>query len=160
MIYRKATLDDFNQIILMKNEVKQRIIDEDLPIWKNGYPLNELILEDINAQEGRVIEDNNEVIAYAVFYHCDREYKDAFKKSNLQSFGRVMVASKYLSKHVGSFLVKSLIDEARTLHVEGLGITVDSVNEKAVRLYRKYGFVKEGEQLFPWAYLDKYVLYF
>ena len=43
MIYRKATNDDIINIIAMKNKVKQRIIEENLPIWLNGYPLDELI---------------------------------------------------------------------------------------------------------------------
>lgn len=160
MIYRKATLDDYLQIVQMKNNVKQRIINQELPIWLNGYPLDELIKEDINEEEGRVIEVDNEVVAYAVFYHCSKEYDHAFKKNNLQSFGRLMVKDGYVGKHIGDFLVKSMIQEAKSLNVEGLGISVDSVNIRAVNLYKKHGFVKEGEQQFPWAYLDKYVLYF
>ena len=55
MIYRKATNDDIINIIAMKNKVKQRIIEENLPIWLNGYPLDELIKEDIENNEGRVV---------------------------------------------------------------------------------------------------------
>ena len=160
MIYRKATIDDFNEIIIMKNRVKKRIIDENLPIWLNGYPLDELIKEDIEHSEGRVVVISGEIVAYSVFYHCNREYENAFKKTNLYSFGRVMVKEGYTGKYIGDFLVSEMIKEARTLNVEGLGITVDSINVKAVNLYKKHGFVKEGEELFPWAYLDKYVLYF
>ena len=160
MIYRKARIEDLNEIILMKNKVKKRIEEENLPIWLNGYPLENLLEEDIINQEGRVVTINNEIIAYSVFYHSSREYKNAFKKENLQSFGRVMVKDEYLGKHVGDFLVSEMINEAKSLNVDGLGITVDSINVKAVNLYKKHGFVKEGEELFPWAYLDKYVLYF
>ena len=160
MIYRKATNDDINNIIAMKNKVKQRIIEENLSIWLNGYPLDELIKEDIENNEGRVVEISGEIVAYSVFNHCNREYKNAFKKENLQSFGRVMVKEGYTGKHIGDFLVSKMIEEARTLNVDGLGITVDAINIKAVNLYKKHGFVKEGEELFPWAYLDKYVLYF
>ena len=50
MVYQKAVLSDFDKIVKMKDEVKQRIIDEKLPIWLNGYPINEMIKDDIDNQ--------------------------------------------------------------------------------------------------------------
>ena len=160
MIYRKATIDDFNQIILMKNKVKERIINEKLPIWQNGYPLDSMIEEDINSLEGRVVTLNNEIVGYSCLHHAEKEYgKGVFKKDNVQSFGRVMVKDEYLGQHIGDFLVKSMIEEAKTLNVEGMGILVDECNIKAYSLYKKYGFNKEGEDQFPFAYLDILGLY-
>ena len=160
MIYRKATLDDLKEIIIMKNKVKERIIKEGLPIWQNGYPLDSMIEEDINFQEGRVITINNEIVGYSCFHNAEKEYgKGVFKKDNVQSFGRVMVKDEYLGQHIGDFLVKSMIEEAKTLNVEGMGILVDECNIKAYSLYKKYGFNKEGEDQFPFAYLDILGLY-
>ena len=56
MLYRKATMKDYEEIIIMKNNVKERIIKQNLPIWLNGYPLDILIKEDIENGECRVIE--------------------------------------------------------------------------------------------------------
>ena len=39
--YRIATMEDYYEIIIMKNAVKQKVIDENLPIWQNGYPTDE-----------------------------------------------------------------------------------------------------------------------
>ena len=33
MVYQKAVLSDYDKIVKMKDEVKQRIIEENLPIW-------------------------------------------------------------------------------------------------------------------------------
>ena len=71
-----------------------------------------------------------------------------------------MVKDEYLGQKVGSFLVDKMIEEAKTLNVLGLGILVDDINTKAVSLYKKKGFVKEGSNQFPYAYLDIYALYF
>ena len=71
-----------------------------------------------------------------------------------------MVKNNFLNKHIGSFIVKSMIEEAKSLNVDGMGILVDSCNIKAVNLYKKYGFIKEGARKFPFAYLDIYGLYF
>ena len=38
MKYQIASKDNINEIILMKNRVKQRIIKANLPMWLNGYP--------------------------------------------------------------------------------------------------------------------------
>ena len=161
MIYRAATTNDLKEIIEMKNKVKQRVINENLPIWLNGYPLDEYIEEDILNKHGRVIVLNNEIIAYAAFYLSTDDYPiGTFKHEPVQSFGRLMVKDEYLGQKVGSFLVDKMIEEAKTLNVLGLGILVDDINTKAVSLYKKKGFVKEGSNQFPYAYLDIYALYF
>lgn len=160
MKYLVATIDDLNEIIEMKNKVKERIIKEELPIWKDGYPLDSMIEEDILSKEGRIVKFDEEIVAYACFHHASKEYgKGVFKKDNVQSFGRVMVKEGYTGKHIGDFLVKSMIEEAKTLPIEGMGVLVDECNVKAYSLYKKYGFVKEGAQQFPYAYLDIIGLY-
>lgn len=161
MIYRVATKEDINEILIMKNLVKQRVIDQNLPIWQNGYPLDSMIIEDVEHSCGRVVELDGEIVAYAVFHHCSCDYEpNTFKKNNLQSFGRVMVKNGYTGKHIGDFLVSSMINEAKSMDVEGMGITADACNTRAVNLYTKYGFKKEGESQFPYAYLDIFGLYF
>ena len=51
MEYKKAKISQLDEIIKLKNEVKQRVIKEGLPIWQNGYPLDEMIIEDIENEE-------------------------------------------------------------------------------------------------------------
>ena len=161
MRYRIANIDDLEQIIIMKNNVKRRVIEQGLPIWKNGYPLDSMIEEDIHEQAGRVVELEGEIVAYSVFHHRSCEYDSkTFKHDNLMCFGRVMVKTGYTGMHIGDFLVKSMIEEAKSLNVEGMGITADACNIKAVNLYTKHGFKKEGEKEFPYAYLDLFGLYF
>ncbi|MDE6656171.1 MAG: GNAT family N-acetyltransferase [Anaeroplasmataceae bacterium] len=161
MKYRIAEHKDIEEILQMKNEVKKRIIEEDLPIWLDGYPLDEMILEDVEKGYGRVVEEGEGIVGYACFHPAKEEYPPhTFKKENLQSFGRVMVKDGYVGKHYGAFLVSSMIEEAKRMKVDGLGILADACNTKALRLYEKYGFQKEGSKQFPYAYLDIYGLYF
>ncbi len=161
MVYRIANINDLKEIIEMKNQVKQRVINENLPIWLNGYPLDEYIEEDIVNGFGRVIEIDNSVVAYAAFYLSTMDYpEDTFSKEPVQSFGRLMVKDEYVGKKIGSYLVDQMIEEAKKLDVLGMGILVDEVNSKALNLYLKKGFKKEGSKQFPFAYLDIYTLYF
>ena len=162
LIYEKAVLSDYDEIAKMKDEVKIRIINENLPIWLNGYPANILIEEDLKSDHGRVIKLDNQIIAYASFMHSSIMYPEGniFKKDNLCSFGRVMVCNKYLSQGIGRKLVESMILEAKNLNVEGLGIAADECNIKATKLYKSLGFEKEGEKDFGYAYLSIFGLYF
>ena len=161
MIYKIAVIDDYTQIINMKNRVKKRIENEKLPIWLNGYPTDDLIMEDIVNNYGRVIKINNKVVAYAYLIPTEIEYGEKlFKKDNLNSFGRVMVDDDYLRSGMGIFLIKNLIEETKKSNKNGLGITADEFNIKAINLYNKFGFKKEGEKQFPYAYLSIYGLYF
>ena len=161
MIYRKAIEKDLEEVIFIKINVKERIIKQGLPIWKNGYPLDSFLEEDIMHGEARIIELDGKVVAYSCFLPTEKEYgRDVFQRDNLYSFGRIMVADGYTGKGVGDFLVKSMIEETKTLGANGMGILVDSCNKIAVNLYQKHGFKKEGEREFPFAYLDIYGLYF
>ena len=74
MEYKKATLNDLSQIISMKDAVKDRVIKENLPIWKNGYPQDFLIKEDIVNNKARIILIDNEIVAYAAFCHASEDY--------------------------------------------------------------------------------------
>ena len=87
MEYKIAKKDDIEFIIKMKNEVKARVVKENLPIWKNDYPLDEMIIDDIVNQQGRVVIVDNKIVAYAVFHHASFEYDlNTFKDNNVQSF--------------------------------------------------------------------------
>ena len=161
MTYRKTTQQDLDVVLALKNQVKARVIAENLAIWQDGYPQDQLIVDDFANGFGRVVEIDGRIVGYATFHPAHYEYpKDTFKSNNVMSFGRVMVANDFVGKHVGSFLVKNMIAEARNLGYEGVGILVDDFNTRATQLYYHLGFVKEGRNLFPWAELDILALYF
>lgn len=162
MIYRNATKNDLKQIIMIKNRVKERVIKENLPIWLNGYPTDDYLLEDVEKNRGRVIELNNKIVAYSMLCESSEEYAEfnLFDTNKLYSFGRVMVDDGYLGFGIGKFLVYNMINEAKLKGQKGMKITADSCNIKALNLYKSFGFKKEGEYNFPYAYLEIYGLYF
>lgn len=160
-IYRVATFDDFDEIIRMKNDVKQRVIDENLPIWQNGYPQDELIKEDIENEFGRVLIVDGKIVSYATYHPALYEYdKGTFPNDNVMSFGRVMTKVTETTKGYASLLIKKIIEETKKNNISGLGILVDSFNKKALNVYLKFGFKYIGTDSFPWAVLDKYYLVF
>ena len=145
----------------MKNRVKQRIIKANLPMWLNGYPLDEYLTEDVMNSFGRVIELDGNIVAYAVLYPSHIEYENEIENIvDLYSFGRVMVDDGYTGMGIGKFLVTNMINEAKSLNQKGMLITGDDFNTKAMNLYKSLGFVKIGEKQFPYAYLSIFKLFF
>ena len=63
-------------------------------------------------------------------------------------------------KGIGKLLISNIINEVKEMKMIGMKITADSCNIKAVNLYKSFGFKKEGEYQFPYAYLEIYGLYF
>ena len=53
-----------------------------------------------------------------------------------------------------------VILEEKSLNANGVGITADDCNIKALNLYKRFGFTYEGEKTFPYAHLNIYGLYF
>lgn len=161
MIYKTASKDMINDILSMKNRVKERIVRENLPMWLNGYPLDEMIIEDIENDHGRVVILNDKVIAYAVLYPSTFEYEgEIMDIEDRYSFGRVMVDEGYTGLGIGRFLIESLITEVKSKNQKGMIITGDDFNTKAMNLYNSVGFTKIGEKEFSYAYLSIFKLDF
>lgn len=144
MEYLKANLDDYAQIINLKNEVKQRVIKEDLPIWLNDYPNDDLIKDDILKGYARIITNGVDVIAYTSVHPAAVEYAaNTFCRSNLYSFSRLMVSDSYLGQGMAKTIIKCVLEECK-IKADGVGLIVDAINERARLLYEKVGFKYEG----------------
>ena len=160
-IYKIATLDDLNEIIAMKNDVKKKVIEENLPIWQNGYPQDELIKEDIENDFGRIIIVDNEIVSFATYHPASYEYDNGtFPCDDVMSFGRVMTKVNKTKHGYASILIDEMIKETKEKGYPGLGILVDSFNKKALSIYIKHGFRYLKTSPFPWAVLDVYYLDF
>lgn len=158
-IYKVATIDDLEEILTVKNEVKEKVIKENLPIWQNGYPQNELIKEDIEHGFGRILLVNNEIVSYATYHPALYEYdKGTFPLDDVMSFGRVMTKVQEVKKGYATILIEKMIEETKENKIPGLGILVDDFNKKALNIYLKFGFKYLKTSNFPWAVLDVYYL--
>lgn len=161
MEYKIASINELKQILEMKQRVKTRIINQNLPMWLNGYPLDEMIIEDIDNNHGRVVTIDEKVVAYAVVYPSTFEYEGEINDIlDRYSFGRVMVDDGYTGKGIGRFLINNIINEAKDNKQKGMIITGDDFNTKAMNLYKSIGFIKIGEKQFPYAYLSIFKLDF
>ncbi len=58
----------------------------------------------------------------------------------------VAVSKKHEGKGIGKMLIERMIDFATSKEMIGITLECSTVNEKALYLYKKYGFIIEGER--------------
>ena len=139
MIIRRMTLDDVKKVAEIEKECF-------------SLPWSEASFEDSLAREDTVflVCEDTEVVGYVGMYL-------SFEEGEITN---VAVTPSYRKRGCGNLLMEAIAKEAKERAAQCIILEVRVSNAPAISLYKKHGFVKEGEELFPWAYLDKYVLYF
>lgn len=71
---------------------------------------------------------------------------------------RMYVAQEYGGKNIGGFLISTLIDRVKKQlpHIEQINLNVATHNEKAIKLYQKYGFQHFGTERNAMKFEGKY----
>lgn len=86
-----------------------------------------------------VAEENNEIVGTAVF--------SGFSKARLSHKAEISISVKKAmwGNHIGTRFMERIIDFAKnTAHTEIISLEVRSDNERAISLYRRFGFEKIG----------------
>ena len=86
-----------------------------------------------------VAEENNEIVGTAVF--------SELSKARLSHRAEISISVKKAmwGNHIGTRFMERIIDFAKsTAHTEIISLEVRSDNERAISLYRRFGFEKIG----------------
>ncbi len=106
-----------------------------------------------------VAECDNQIIG-----NLDFKCKPQLKQSHVGEFG-IGVLKKYRNKGIGGFLLKELIDWTKSNgSIEKLILQVFANNDRAIHLYKKFGFKEEGRliksiKLENEEYIDNLLMY-
>lgn len=79
---------------------------------------------------------DEEIAGYIGFWHVITE----------GHMTNIAVAKKHEGKGIGQKLLQKMIDEAIEKEMIGITLECSTVNEKALHLYKKFGFEIEGER--------------
>ena len=82
----------------------------------------------------RVMLLDNEVIGY---YSFQKVFDEGY-------INNIAIKREYQSKGFGTKLFEDLIERAQKFEVNALTLEVETDNERAIKLYKKFGFVEEG----------------
>ena len=142
IIIREGRPEDAEALLAFLNIVGAET--DNMTFGSEGFPFS---LEDERAYLKRMHEDEHSVSMLA--FCGDRIIGDASisgmsrRMSHRAELG-ISVLREFWSRGVGSLLLESVISYARSHGIEFISLEVRSDNERAIRLYERYGFVKSG----------------
>lgn len=158
MEYLIAKNIDLEECLELKKSVIKRLEDMGLYIWNENYPNDKLFDEDIKSGNSRIVKINNEIVAYGVLDIAKNEFgEDVFSVPNVYSISRLMVKSGLTGKHIGTFFVNKMIDEAANKGSKGIGVMVHPINLGAIAFYEKLGFKFDDRKCYPYGDFSTYI---
>jgi len=138
----RAQPEDAKAIITYMNAVGCE--SENLSFGSEGFPVSE-------EEEAGIIREKNTSSRNALF--LAKKQGIIVGSASIEAFSRrtahraefgISVAKAEWGKGIGSSLLERVIRHAREQGIEVIELQVRSDNERAIRLYQKYGFVKIG----------------
>ena len=150
MQFRHATVADHAAICDIMNHAKTAIKSLGIDQWQKGVPNPEMIAEDIERQEGYVLEHDGQIAAYAcMMFDPDPTYRDIFEgqwhsDSDYLTIHRVMVASDFLRHSCGGRLMDYAAELAKNKGVSTLRIDTHRGNLPMQGMIGKNGFIYCG----------------
>lgn len=143
--------NDLEKVMKLIKNVKKDLRVRNLDIWKDDYPSEEIIINDLkNNSIVKII--NNEIVGYMAILKNEVDiFEETFSNhDNFLFVTRVMVDPNY--RRLG--IAKELFEYAFNLNYNSYRITVSSKNTNAYKLYESLGFKYVATKTYPWDTLD------
>lgn len=137
----KATIKDLNQIMTIISDAKKAMKEDGLFQWQDGYPNNEVVVEDINNQELYVLKEKDKVLGICVIngdYYS--QYKNTPNANESQVIHRVAVSKDFKNKGIGKKILLSAIEIIQSEGYKYAIIDTNSKNSKMLKLIENAGF--------------------
>jgi RimJ/RimL family protein N-acetyltransferase len=133
---RKATNDDFKFIydLYMNPQINPFLLYEDMNVTEFTSVFNELL-----AKNALYVYEVDEIPTGM----C-KLVAQQYRNSHIMYLGGVAIHPFFGGKGEGLKMMQDIIDFVKQNGFLRIELSVASINEKAIRLYEKVGFVKEG----------------
>ena len=133
---RNITAADFDLIyfLYMHPQINPYLLYEVMDKDTFQPIFNELLFKDIIY----IYEENNEAVG--MFKLIQLEHRS----SHVGYLGGLAIHPDFAGKGYGKKMMEAIIERGRQINLLRIELTADVINEKAVGLYEKAGFAKEG----------------
>ena len=158
-VFRLAVRQDLPRLKAMYRQIVQSMNAQGIPIWDDNYP-SEFLAEDIEKQRLYVLLNNGEIVsAFALCGSNAGETAVQWQDSRAKALyiDRLGVDVRYAKRGIGSFMLARAQETAKASGAAFLRLFVVDINEPAIRLYVKNGFVR-ADGVFDEAFDDGFVL--
>lgn len=160
MDFRLAVMQDLPQIKSVYKNIIKKMNNEQIQIWDDIYPC-EFFDEDIRNNRLYVLQNNDDIVS--AFTLCDTnsgekavEWQDNLCKALY--LDRLGVNVNYSRMGIGSLMLERAKETAKKSGAEYLRLFVVDINEPAIRLYIKNGFIM-GNGVYDEVIDDNFILH-
>lgn len=149
IFFRKANLDDLDEIFSFVKKSIDRMIQQKIYQWDEIYPVKSDFESDIkNGWLTCGIMDGTIVSTYSINDECDEAYNYAlwnWPDSRWMVLHRIVVNPDFQNQGIGTRTMLHLMNGLKENGIQSLRLDVFSENPYSQRMYDKLGFVKTGE---------------
>lgn len=144
MDFRAAVMRDLAQLKDMYRQIVKNMDANGIHIWDDIYPCD-FLQEDIEKDRLYVLRKDSEILS--AFALCDKNagekaVKWSDDRAGAMYIDRLGVSVTYSRQGMGSLMIDRAKGIAKTLGAEFVRLFVADINEPAIRLYTKNGFVR------------------
>lgn len=153
---RKAKMEDLETILLVIEDGRNTLNQQNIPQWRNNDgPNREILIEDIDLEEGYVLIENDAIVGYGTITKMKQASYDDITNGNwiaskdYVSLHRVVIYSKIKQKGMSQFFLGHLISFSRDQGFYDIRIDTHPVNERMKKVVEKAGFSYRGDIILP-----------
>lgn len=160
MDFRPAVMQDLCPLKAMYRQIVKNMEEHGISIWDDVYP-SVFLEEDIKNRRLFVLIDRGEIVsAFALCHTNEGEKAVRWKEDHAKAMyiDRLGVDIEYSRKGIGSLMLANAKKAAKKQGFQYLRLFVVDVNEPAIQLYSKNGFVK-ADGVFDEVVDDGFVLH-
>lgn len=149
MKFRRAFLSDLSDIMQVYKAAVNRMEDMGIHQWDEIYPAEDIIKEDIVNTEMYIgLIDSVIASAFTLSPKHDKQYKIGnwqYDDLRYSVIHRLCVNPTYQNKGVGTQTMNFIEDIFKKENFEAARLDAFSQNPIALKLYKKFGYIKVGE---------------
>lgn len=123
MIITKAKINDIKDIMIIINEAKKYLNDQHINQWQDGYPNEDVFLDDIFNDRLYVVKKNNNIIGVFALINYEPTYDIIYEGNWLNNdkyvaVHRIAVLNKYKGKGIAKYIFDYLKKKYKHLRVD------------------------------------------
>jgi len=154
--FRKALPSDADRIWEILQEAIQKRKDEGSNQWQDGYPNPQIIVEDLEKNQGFVLTSENTVAGYCAIAINDEPAYDAIEGTWITNddfvvFHRAAISKDYTGKGLARVFFQYIENYALENGIYSVKADTNFDNEPMLYLFEKLGYVYCGEVSFRGA---------
>ncbi|SCV04633.1 LAME_0H19988g1_1 [Lachancea meyersii CBS 8951] len=152
--FRKATLEDFDQIWSILESARELLKTQNIDQWQNGYPNRKVIKTDIKAGRSYVLVHEDGALAAMgailvgidpVYTAIDGKWAESAGEEDYASIHRTAISPEFRGKGISSIMMSGLVKICAELGYKDIRTDTHKDNKVMQRVLTKSGFEYRGE---------------